>query len=351
MFLQQRHPSGKATRLVIQLRFVRLIGTLILSAIAPHQLAAQSDQAGQWPLYRGNFSGTGYSELSVISPENIGELEIAWSFSLRSGEQDEDLNPNSQVTPIVVNNVMYLPTVDSIVALNPQSGAELWRHPVDSGRLSRRGVAYWPGNDTLDARIIFTAGNRLTALSAESGEKDTRFGDNGEVDMGIPYISVPLVYQDLVIVGANTPPGTRGGIGNPRAFSAISGRKIWELIQWRCRGTRSRQLAIRKLGEPLGANAWPFYFTVDTGTDLLYLPLASPLPFAFGGDRAGDNLFANSIVAVDIHQVNTAGISRRSITIYGIMTLPHHRHCSTLSWKAKRCPHSRSPPSPAICFF
>ena len=72
----------------------------------------------------------------MISPENIGELEIAWSFSLRSGEQDEDLNPNSQVTPIVVNNVMYLPTVDSIVALNPQSGAELWRHPVDSAALT-----------------------------------------------------------------------------------------------------------------------------------------------------------------------------------------------------------------------
>ena len=90
MFLQQRHRSGKATRLVIQLSFVRLIGTLILSACS-HQLAAQSDQAGQWPLYRGNFSGTGYSELSVISPENIGELEIAWSFSLRSREQAEDL--------------------------------------------------------------------------------------------------------------------------------------------------------------------------------------------------------------------------------------------------------------------
>ena len=85
MFLQQRHRSGKATRYVIQLSFVRLIGTLLLSAIAPHQLAAQSEQAGQWPLYRGNFSGTGYSELSAISPENIGELEIAWSFSAQPG--------------------------------------------------------------------------------------------------------------------------------------------------------------------------------------------------------------------------------------------------------------------------
>ena len=165
MFLQQRHRSGKATRHVIQVSFFRLIGALTLIGMAPHQLTAQSDLAGEWPQYRGNFSGTGYSELSVISPENIGELEIAWSFSLRGRDQAEDLNPNSQVTPIVVNNVMYLSTVDSIVALNPQSGAELWRHPVGSGRPSRRGVAYWQGNDTLDPRIIFTSRRRLNALS------------------------------------------------------------------------------------------------------------------------------------------------------------------------------------------
>ena len=142
MILQQWHRTGKATRRVIQVSFIRLIGALTLIGIAPHHLAAQSDLAGQWPQYRGNFNGTGYSELSAISPKNIGELEIAWSFSLRSWDQAENPNPNSQVTPIVVNNVMYLSTVDSIVALNPKNGAELWRHPVESGRPSRRGVAY-----------------------------------------------------------------------------------------------------------------------------------------------------------------------------------------------------------------
>ena len=124
MFMQQWHRTGKATRHVIQVSFISLIGALTFIGIAPHQLAAQIDLAGQWPQYRGNFSGTGYSELSAISPENIGELEIAWSFSLRSRDQTEDLNPNSQVTPIVVNGVMYLPTVDSIVALNPKNGTE-----------------------------------------------------------------------------------------------------------------------------------------------------------------------------------------------------------------------------------
>ena len=88
--MQQWHRTGKATRHVIQVSFIRLIGALTFISMAPHQLAAQNDLAGQWPQYRGNFSGTGYSELSAISPENIGELEIAWSFSLRSRDQTED---------------------------------------------------------------------------------------------------------------------------------------------------------------------------------------------------------------------------------------------------------------------
>ena len=197
---------------------------------------------------------------------------------------------------------MYLPTVDSIVALDSLTGTEIWRFRILEGRPSRRGVAYWPGNADFSSRIIFTVGNRLIALNSESGLLDQSFGDRGEVDMGIPYISVPLVYEDIIVVGANTPPGTQGGIGNPRAFSAISGEKLWEFSSVPQPGASGHDTwADDSWENRLGANAWPFYFTVDATTDLLYLPLASPLPFAYGGDRAGDNLFANSIVAVDIH--------------------------------------------------
>ena len=302
MILNIRNWVGNLATQVTLLGFRGFIGTLTLGVIASHQLAAQSEPAGQWPQYRGDFSGSGYSDLSEISPDNVEKLEIAWTYSLRSILNAEDPNPNSQVTPIVVNNMMYLSAVDSIIALDPQLGTELWRHSVEPERPSRRGVAYWKGNDILGPRIIFTAGSRLIALSALTGEKDASFGKNGEIYMGIPYISVPLVYQDLIIVGANTPPGTRGGIGNPRAFSAISGSKIWEFNSVPMPGENGHgSWEHRSWENRLGANAWPFYFTLDTDNDLLYLPLASPLPFAFGGDRAGDNLFANSIVAVDIH--------------------------------------------------
>lgn len=278
-----------------------ILMSLMLAGVCPSHLAAQ-DSAGDWPHYRGDITGKGFSTLTTITPANVSTLEIKWRFSLRNGDDPNSRNPNSQVTPILLGDRMYLPTVDSIVALDSLTGTEIWRFPIPEGRPSRRGVAYWPGNADFSSRIIFTVGNRLIALNSESGSLDQSFGDRGEVDMGIPYISVPLVYEDIIVVGANTPQGTQGGIGNPRAFSAISGEKLWEFSSVPQPGASGHDTwADDSWENRLGANAWPFYFTVDATTDLLYLPLASPLPFAYGGDRAGDNLFANSIVAVDIH--------------------------------------------------
>jgi glucose dehydrogenase len=177
----------------------------------------------------------------------------------------------------------------------------LWTHRVSPSAASRRGVSYWPGDSSSRPRILYTAGRRLVALDAATGELAPGFGDSGEIDMQIPYNSVAMVFENTVIVGANTPRGAEGGIGNARAFDARSGEKVWEFESvpgpgnlghdtWEGDSWRGR----------LGANAWPFYFTVDEQRGLIYLPLASPIPFGYGGDRAGNNLFSNSLVAVDI---------------------------------------------------
>ena len=164
-----------------------------------------------WPMYRGDLGGTGYSPLTQITTGNVADLTQSWSYSLRSGPsaaagggQGGGRNPNSQATPIVVGDVMYLPGVDRVVALDPTTGAEIWRHAVVDGAPSRRGVAYWPGEDGTPARVIFTAGVRLVALDAATGTPAAGFGQSGEIDMGIPYNSVPLVYENIVVVGANT---------------------------------------------------------------------------------------------------------------------------------------------------
>ena len=290
----------RSTRLVNVLVGVALAVLLTQCGGAPQETVAPS--GADWPMYRGDLAGIGYSPLTQITTDNAATLTRAWTYSLERDEPAADgRGPNSQATPIVVDEVMYVPGADRVVALDPTTGQEIWRHPVADGAPSRRGVAYWAGEGGTPPRLIFTSGTRLFAIDAETGASVASFGQGGEVDMGVPYNSVPLVYGNVVVVGANTPSGTSGGIGNARAFDARTGAQVWEFSSvaqpgevghdtWEADSWQGR----------LGANAWPFYFTMDAERGLLYLPLASPIPGYYGGDRAGANLFGNAVVAVDI---------------------------------------------------
>lgn len=290
---------------------IALFGGLLSAALITAsftQVQAQTpdtiSSGSEWTQYRGNLAGTGFSPLTQINQDNVTALESAWSYSLLPTALTDasPKAPNSQATPIVVDGVMYVPAADRVIALDPTSGEELWTHRVASeSPASRRGVSYWPGGNGERPRVFFTAGRRLVALDAATGEFASKFGDSGEIDMQIPYNSVAMVYNNTVIVGANTPRGANGGIGNARAFDARSGEKVWEFESvpkpgdlgnesWEGDSWRGR----------LGANAWPFYFTVDEERGLIFLPLAAPIPFGYGGDRIGNNLFSNSLVAVDI---------------------------------------------------
>jgi quinoprotein glucose dehydrogenase len=275
---------------------------LVLAACGTDDRGAPA--VGDWPLYRGDLAGTGHSPLSEITTQNVATLARAWRYDLGASEPAEGSRPrapNSQATPIVVDGVMYLPAADRIVALDPATGTEIWRHAVADGALTRRGVAHWAGEGATPPRIVLMAGSRLVALDAASGLPAEGFGTGGEVDIGVPYNSVPLVYENIVVVGANTPPGAPGGIGNARALDARDGSLLWEFNSVPQPGHPGHETWEGDSWEGrLGANAWPFYFTLDEETGLLYLPLAAPIPFWYGGDRPGANLFGNSVVAVDV---------------------------------------------------
>ena len=252
-----------------------------------------------WPMYRHDSAGTGYSTLAQINTRNVANLSQAWSFSLQSAPAVPTLN--SEATPIVVSGVMYVPAANRVVALESETGKEMWSYRLDAGAPSRRGVAYWAGQGANPPRIFFTSGRRLVALNARTGETVSAFGKDGEVDLGIPYNSVPGIYKNVVVVGANTPQGTVGGIGNPRVFDARTGAKLWEFSSVPQPGTVGHDTWEGDSWKGrLGVNAWPFYFTFDEQRGLLYLPLASPIGGFYGGDRKGANLFGNSVVAVDI---------------------------------------------------
>jgi len=128
-------------------------------------------------MYNRDLGGTRFSPLKQITPKNVSNLKLAWQFKLRpdaSGPPASGLGPFSQATPIVVEGVLYLPAGNRILALDPDSGKNLWTHNMTDGTPTRRGVAYWPGTGTIPARIYFTAGRRLIGLNPDSGERSPR---------------------------------------------------------------------------------------------------------------------------------------------------------------------------------
>jgi quinoprotein glucose dehydrogenase len=285
---------------------------LLLTQPGAAQQQAADRGATDWPMYRHDAAGTGYSPLRQINVQNVSRLAQVWTYGLQAegpgavptgagGAPAAAAAVNSQATPIVVSGVMYLPAANRIVALEPDTGKSLWQYVVVGGAPSRRGVAYWPGDANNPPRIIFAAGRRLIALDATTGALADGFGTKGEVDIGVPYNSVPFISRNVVVVGANTPPGTSGGIGNPRAFDARTGMKLWEFSSVPQPGTIGHDTWEGDSWKGrLGVNAWPFYFTLDEARGLLYVPLASPIAGAYGGDRKGANLFGNSVVAVNV---------------------------------------------------
>jgi quinoprotein glucose dehydrogenase len=171
------------------------------------------------------------------------------------------------------------------------------------GAPSNRGVAYWPGDGTIAPRILMTVGARLVALVASTGELDATFGTGGFIDMGVGWGGVPLVYKNIVIVGASNGEVTQGpSPGDTKAFDARSGQKLWNFVSvaqpgdpnhssWLDEGWKNRQ----------GVNHWGWYLTLDEQREILYMALGSPAGNYWGGDRPGANLYGNSVVAVDVN--------------------------------------------------
>lgn len=280
--------------------------------------AQERSAAADWPTYNRDLAGTRYSPLDRIDTGNVGELQEVWSY--RFHPEDGFIEGPSpaelfqQVTPIVVDGVMYLAAGNRVVALRPETGAEIWRHELRAGLASFRGVAYGPATGAHGPRIYFTSLSKVVALHAGTGERDVSFGDRGEVELRIPYTGVPVVYRDVLVLGSSAfGPGQehiaphlnqpRGGgepeYAYPRALDA-AGALLWEFPTlptesdfgshtWGGQSWRNR----------IGNNVWAFTLTVDEERGLVYLPVSSPGSNFYGGDRPGDNLFANSTVAVD----------------------------------------------------
>ena len=297
-----------------------------LVTLAALPAAAQSGaKNGEWRTYGGDLGNTRYSPLDQINASNFSKLEVAWRFKTDNlGPRPEN---NLESTPLMARGVVYsvAGTRRAVVALDAATGELLWTHSENEGQrgavaprqLSGRGLAYW--TDGNEERILYvTPGYRMLALNAKTGIPVAGFGKNGVVDLkedddqeidplspDIGLHSAPIIAKDTVIVGAAHKPGgvpkSKTNVkGYVRAFDVKTGKRLWTFH------------TIPKPGE-FGLDTWEkdsWSYTGNTGVwgqmsidedlGLVYLGVELPTGDYYGGHRPGNNLFGESLVAVDL---------------------------------------------------
>ncbi len=269
---------------------------------------------GDWPMYNRDSANSRYSPLKQIDAKNVSTLKEAWTFTTavpappgapppargRGRGRGGPGGIGNEVTPIVINGVMYVPAGNLVVALDADTGKEVWRYQLPRGQASSRGVAYWPGDKDNPPRIIFTSGNDLVGLNANTGKLDPGFGKEGTVDMTIGYGGVPTIFKNLVMVGAASLENPVGPYANERAYDARTGAKLWEFQNVALPGQPGHETWLNDgWKDRAGTNVWGFQMTVDEQRGILYIPVDGPASNYYGGDRPGANLYGNSIVAVN----------------------------------------------------
>jgi quinoprotein glucose dehydrogenase len=317
-----------------------IVPCLVLMAMtwwgcAPGSAETRAPEAGQqaraaedWPVVGGDPYGTRYSSLDQINRENVAGLEVAWSY--RTGESAPEYRtreePILESTPIVVDGTMYLSTpLGRVIALDPATGEERWTYDprIDRnegyGDFTNRGVTTWLDSQADEAapcrRRIFVApiDARLIALDALSGLPCADFGRGGEIDLRqglrIPPFeypayqttSPPVVAGDLVITGSAIADNSRTApaSGEVRAFDARTGelRWSWDPIPQGPADPAFETWVEGSANRTGAANVWSI-MVVDPERGLVFAPTSSPAPDYFGGERLGENRYANSIVAL-----------------------------------------------------
>ncbi len=314
-----------ASRGISRRRAILCIALLATGAGSGAQ--AQSPDASDWGYYGGDVFGQRYSSLAEIDRTNVANLKVAWTY--RTGEMGEGFASAGKLTfeatPVLAFGLLYLETATNIViALDPATGRQRWRHDprVDRAQhyaeATARGVSVWedttPGKQGLCGRRVLTGtlDARLIALDAATGTPCTDFGTNGAVDLtrGIrirdrgAYLvtSPPAIFNGVVIVGSAIGDNRASDLerGIVRGFDVRTGALRWTFdplpdsaAHPAASAWRAEQAAVTG-----AANAWSI-MSVDPERGMVFVPTGSASPDFYGGQRLGDNRFANSLLALN----------------------------------------------------
>ncbi len=263
-----------------------------------------------WSTYRADAGSTAYSALDQINIDNVDNLEVAWTY--RSGDAREGNRSSIQCNPIVADGRMYVSSPAlKLMALDPETGRELWRFDPFAGKTAtgtNRGVVYWESG--ADKRVYFSAGPYLYALNAATGAAVKGFGKEGRIDLreGLGrdakkltvWASSPgIVYQDLLIQGTALTEGYDAAPGFVRAYELKTGKLAWTFRTIPQPGEFGYDTWPKEAHKEVGgANSWAG-LCLDEKRGIVFVPTGSAAFDFYGGNRAGQNLFANCLLALD----------------------------------------------------
>jgi quinoprotein glucose dehydrogenase len=287
---------------------IALAGAALLSSslLAVRQIAARpaSKSRREWPGYGGGPEDIRYSPLSQVNRSNVGQLRVAWTFEPGEGPG------GTQTQPLVAEGVFYAVTPrHNVVALEPATGKQLWKWESGlNGRGANRGLAYWSGGG--QRRVFVGVLNWVYALDGATGKADPSFGTNGRIDLreglgrdpsklSIVLTTPGIVYKDLLIVGGRTSESLPAAPGDIRAFDVRTGKLRWSFHTIPHPGEPGYETWPKDAWKYSGsANNWAG-MAVDVKRGLVFVPTGSAADDFFGANRAGDNLYANTLLALD----------------------------------------------------
>lgn len=275
-----------------------------------------------WEVTGGTKEGIRYSSLTQVDTSNVTDLTVAWRY--HTGDADTVNHSQIQCNPIMVDGILYVTSPKlKLLALDAATGVEKWRfdpfssidQPLGAAHFilnNNRGVTYWQNpSDRNDKRVLYCAGSLLYCINANTGKRIKSFGNNGAVDLHyglgrdvsdlyVAATSPGIIYKNLIIMGSRVSEGSDAAPGHIRAYDVRTGEQQWIFHTIPQPGefghdTWDDPQAWQYIG---GANSWAG-FTLDEERGTLFAPIGSASFDFYGGKRLGDNLFANSLLALD----------------------------------------------------
>jgi len=236
-----------------------------------------------WVHYGQDPGGTKYSSLSQINANNVAKLTRAWV--VHTG----DTGGFFSSSPLAIDNVVYFTSSSGVWAVQGDTGKQLWKYPARNP--ARRGVSYWQGDAQHPSRILVTVGQTIVALDPKTGTPINEFGTNGVVQMNSGWGSPPAIYKNLVLTG--------GGEPTVRAWDARTGALVWTCSLIAQPGNPGHDTWENEAWkQPGGTNVWAF-LSVDADNGLVFAPVSQAGYDYAGLERPGNNLYADSVVAID----------------------------------------------------